>query len=191
LVVIVPRVKPAHRRLFTFPDPVNETSARLVAAGVVLMGVAVALLDQHWLLALLAYGFVARVLSGPRFSPLGRVVTQFVTPRLPVRHRLVPGPPKRFAQGIGAVLSVAALVAHLGFGATGLAEVLVGAIVAAAMLEAVFAFCLGCVIFGWLIRVGALPESACADCADISERLAGAGLGSTTEGAGGSTRRAQ
>jgi hypothetical protein len=158
--------------LFSFPNPVNETSARLVAAGVVAMSVAAAVLDQHWLFPVIAYGFVARVLTGPTLSPLGQLVTRVVTPRLRVAHRLVPGPPKRFAQGIGATLSVAALVAHLGFGATGLAEVLVGAIAVAAFLEAAFAFCLGCVLFGGLVRLGAVPESVCEACADISDRLA-------------------
>ncbi len=157
--------------IFSFPNPVNETSARLVAAGAVLMCLSAAVFDQHWLFPVIAYGFVARVLAGPRFSPLGQLVTRVITPRLPVRHRFVPGPPKRFAQGIGATLSVAALVAHLGFGATGLAEVLVGAIAAAAFLEAAFAFCLGCTIFGWLMRAGVVPESVCLECADISERL--------------------
>src|SRR4051812_30229823 len=54
--------------LFEFPDPVNEVSARLVAGGVVAMCVAI-LAGQTWLIAVLAYGFVARVLTGPTLSP--------------------------------------------------------------------------------------------------------------------------
>ncbi|HLM49701.1 MAG TPA: DUF4395 family protein, partial [Solirubrobacteraceae bacterium] len=61
------------RELFSFPNPVNEVSARLVAAGVVAMAVA-ALLGPRWLLVPLAYGFVARVLTGPTLSPLGQLV---------------------------------------------------------------------------------------------------------------------
>src|SRR5688572_29331661 len=99
------------QRLFGFPNPVNETSARLVAAGVIVQALAFLLLRQWWLLVPIAYGFVARVLSGPRFSPLGQFVTRVVTPRIATEHVFVPGPPKRFAQGMGAAFSVSALAA--------------------------------------------------------------------------------
>ncbi|MGE0881832.1 MAG: DUF4395 domain-containing protein [Acidimicrobiia bacterium] len=160
------------RHLFQFPDPVNEVSARLVAAGAVVMSVLVAVLHQHWVLVPLAYGFVARVLTGPTLSPLGQFVTRVLTPRLGVAPKNVPGPPKRFAQGIGATLSVSAVVAHVGFGATGLAEVLVGLIAVAAFLESAFAFCLGCKIFAGLMRLGVIPENVCEACNDISKRIA-------------------
>lgn len=151
-------------RLFGFPHPVNEVSARLVAAGVLVMCVAAIALDQAWLTAVIAYGFVARVLTGPTLSPLGLLVTRVITPRLPVRAKLVAGPPKRFAQGIGATLSVAAAVLALGFGQAGAAYLLLGAIAVAATLESVFAFCVGCTIFGGLIRLGLVPEAVCEQC---------------------------
>src|SRR5258708_27021977 len=122
-------------QLFSFPNPVNEVSARLVAAGVVVLGAVTIALDQPWLLIPLAYGFVARVLSGPTLSPLGQFVTRFVTPTLPFAPKFVAGPPKRFAQGIGATLSVTAAIAHFGFGATGVAYVLVGLIIVPATLH--------------------------------------------------------
>lgn len=153
--------------LFSFPDPVNEVSARLVAGGVAVLSVLTIALDQPWLLVPLAYGFVARVSTGPTLSPLGQFVTRAVTPRLRVPPKYVPGPPKRFAQGIGATLSVAAVVLHFGFGATGAAYVLVGAIAFAATLESVFAFCVGCKIFALLMRAGVIPESVCERCNDI------------------------
>ncbi len=57
-------------RWLEFPNPVDEVSARLVAAGVVLLTAAILLSGAWWLLAALGFGFVARVLSGPRLSPL-------------------------------------------------------------------------------------------------------------------------
>jgi hypothetical protein len=42
--------------LFSFPNPVNEISARLVAGGVVLMALAAIVFDQPWLTAIIAYG---------------------------------------------------------------------------------------------------------------------------------------
>jgi len=163
------------RRLFSFPHPVNEVSARLVAAGVVVICAVTLLTRQPWLLVPLAYGFVARVLTGPTLSPLGQLTTRVVTPALGAAERPVPGPPKRFAQGIGATLSVAAVVAHFGFGATGLAWVLVAMILAAATLEAALGFCLGCRIFALLMRAGVIPEEVCEACGDLSRRPAGAG----------------
>jgi Domain of unknown function (DUF4395) len=153
--------------LFSFPDPVNEVSARLVAGAVVAMSLTAIAFDLPWLTAVIAYGFVARTLTGPTLSPLGQLVTRVVTPRLRVAPRLVPGPPKRFAQGIGAALSSTAAVLALGFGQHGAAYVVLGALAAAATLEAVFALCLGCRIFALLMRTGIIPDEVCARCNDL------------------------
>lgn len=159
------------RKLFTFPNPVNEVSARLVAGGVVLLTLVIVLGGQHWAIGLLAYGFVARMLTGPKLSPLGQFVTRVLTPALPFQEKLVAGPPKRFAQGIGATLSVSAAVLHFGFGATTAALVLVGMITVAATLESVFAFCLGCTMFAGLMKLGVVPETVCEDCNNIWDRI--------------------
>jgi hypothetical protein len=164
---VPPRVLP---RLFRFPDPVNEVSSRLVAAGVVLLCAATLITRSPWLLVPLAYGFVARVATGPTLSPLGQLVTRVVTPALHVPARPVPGPPKRFAQGIGASLSVAAAMSAFGFGLITPALVLVGAITVAATLESAAGYCIGCKLFALLMRVGVVPASVCATCADIGLR---------------------
>ncbi len=158
--------------LFGFPNPVNEVSARLVAAGVAVLCALTLVVDQPWLMVPLAYGFVARALTGPKLSPLGQLVTRVVTPRLPVEPSLVAGPPKRFAQGMGATMSTAAVVLHFAFGAIGAAKALVAMILLAATLESVFALCIGCKVFGLLMRTGVIPERVCADCGDIWARRA-------------------
>jgi hypothetical protein len=151
--------------LLSFPDPVDEVSARLVAGGVVILAAATIALDQPWLLALLAYGFLARMLTGPRLSPLGLLVTRVVRPRIPAAPRLVPGPPKRFAQGVGLAFSATAALLALGFGQTGAAYVVLGALIAAASLEAVLGLCLGCKAFAVLMRLGVVPQRVCERCA--------------------------
>jgi len=156
--------------VFTFPNPVNDYAARTVASGVVLMCVAAMVLRQPWILLPLAYGFWARVLSGPRFSPLGQLATRVVAPRLPWSPKLMPGPPKRFAQAIGAVFSTTALVLWFGFGLAGATWVVVAMLAAAAFLEAAFGICLGCKGFALLMRIGIIPESVCLECADITTR---------------------
>ena len=158
------------RKLFGFPNPVNETSARLVAGGVVAQGVAFLAVRQWWLLVPLAYGFLARVLAGPRFSPLAQFVTRIATPRLDIEHRFVPGPPKRFAQGMGLTFSGGALVAW-SLGAQPVSYVLISGLVVAALLESVFALCLGCLVFNRLMRWGIIPAEVCAECNDVNRQL--------------------
>ena len=158
------------RELFAFPNPVNEKAARAVA-GVVLVTALVTLATSwYWLLVPLAYGFWARVLTGPTLSPVGWLAQNVVGPRLGER-KPVPGPPKRFAQGMGAAMSTAALVLALIAGAHTAADVVLGLIVVAAGLESIFAYCLGCKVFGLLMRLGIVPETVCAECADVSLRI--------------------
>ena len=154
-------------RLFDFPHPVNEVSARLVAGTVVVLALVTILFDIPWLTVVIAYGFVARVLTGPTLSPLGQLVTRVVTPRLPFQAKYVPGPPKRFAQGIGAVFSVTAAILALGFGETDAAYVVLGLLAVAAGLEAVFALCLGCKVFALLIKTGLIPQQVCERCVGV------------------------
>jgi hypothetical protein len=158
------------RSLFSFPNPVNEVSARLVAAGVVVMCVVAIATDQPLLTLVIAYGFLARALAGPTLSPLGQLVTRVITPRLPFAAKPVPGPPKRFAQAIGAVLSVTAAVLVLGFDQRLAGWVVLSLVVVAATLESVFAYCLGCKLFAGFMRVGLIPEAVCEECNDIWNR---------------------
>jgi hypothetical protein len=153
-------------RIFTFPNPVDEISARLVATGVVVMVSATLATGQWWILVPLVYGFAARVAAGPRFSPLGLFATRVIRPRLTAAPRLVPGPPKRFAQAVGAAFSGLAAVLVLA-GAHGAATVVLAMLLAAAALEAFAGLCLGCKVFALLMRVGVIPQDVCAECGDL------------------------
>jgi hypothetical protein len=155
------------KRILSFPDPVDEVSARLVAGGVVLLSALALATGSSWLVGLIALGFIARVLSGPTLSPLGQLVTRGIRPRLAVAPRYVPGPPKRFAQGMGAVVTTVAAVLALGFDESLLVQVLLVGMIVAATLESVFAICLGCKVFALLMRIGIVPESVCERCATL------------------------
>lgn len=137
-----------------------------------MLGIVALATGSHWLLVPLALGFWARVLAGPRFSPLALLATRVIAPRLG-RPKDVAGPPKRFAQGIGATITTAGVLA-LALGWTTVTTVLLAALVVAATLESVFALCVGCQVFALLMRVGILPDTLCVECADISRRLASA-----------------
>jgi hypothetical protein len=154
--------------LLAFPNPVNEKAARSVAAGVVLLSAITLATQAWWLIVPLALGFWGRVLTGPTLSPLGQLATRVVAPRLGT-PRYVSGPPKRFAQGMGAALTTLAAVFALTGEHTG-AAILLGLVVVAALLESALGFCVGCKVFGLLMRVGVIPSAVCAECADIWSR---------------------
>lgn len=161
-----------HPGLFSFPNPVNDVAARTVATGVVAVALLFVVTGWGWVLLPLTYGFIARVLTGPTLSPLGRIATQVVAPRLPEHEKLLPGPPKRFAQGIGVVFTVAASALWLA-GAPVAARFVVAMLAGAAFLEAAFGFCLGCKVFALLMKVGIVPERVCEECNDLSLRIPG------------------
>ena len=156
--------------LFDFPNPVNETSARVVATGVVGMAAAAVVADQPWLTIPLTYGFAARVATGPRMSPLGRLATEVVTPRLPVAHKFSPGPPKRMAQAMGLAMSGTALLLNYRYGKRRAAKAVLAVLTAAAGLEAGLGLCLGCKLFQLGMRVGLVPPSVCEECNNIWAR---------------------
>jgi hypothetical protein len=156
--------------VFRFPNPVNEYAARTVAAGVLVMAVAAIAFQQPWILIPLAYGFWARVLTGPTLSPLGQLATRVVAPRLPGGPKPVAGPPKRFAQGVGVVFSTSAVILWFGFGLATATWAVVALLACAATLESVFGICVGCMAFGYLMRAGVIPDEVCVACSDITLR---------------------
>ncbi|GAC01287.1 hypothetical protein GONAM_24_00430 [Gordonia namibiensis NBRC 108229] len=157
------------REVLTFPNPVNDYAARTTAGLVVVLAVIAVAVDNPILYGILALGFALRVASGPTLSPFGQLSVKFIVPKVVRKEKLVPGPPKRFAQTIGLVVSGTAFVLSLfGFGLA--AQITTGVLILAATLESVFGFCLGCTIFGFLQRAGIIPESVCEACNNISLR---------------------
>ncbi|MBT2595782.1 DUF4395 domain-containing protein [Arthrobacter sp. ISL-72] len=154
------------RKVFEFPNPVNEYAARITAGLVVVLAAVTMLTGWGWGLALIAAGFWLRVLFGPRISPLAQLSVRVLAPRLG-RAKLVPGPPKRFAQGIGAAMSTASALL-LAAGLAPAAWTLLSVLVVAASLEAFAGFCLGCAIFGFLQHRGLIPEEICEACNNIT-----------------------
>ena len=152
------------RQLFSFPNPVNEISARLVAGMVVVLSLAAIVTEQPVLFAILAYGFLARVATGPTLSPMGLLATRVIVPVLGNPSRPVPGPPKRFAQTIGLAFSTTALVLLLTLDSAMAARSVLAVLTVFAALEAFAGFCAGCFVFGYLIRWGVIPESVCREC---------------------------
>ncbi len=151
-----------------FPNPVNEYAARSTAGLVVILAIVTIALNNPVLYVVITLGFLLRVISGPTLSPLGQLSVRVIVPGLGLT-RMVPGPPKRFAQAIGLTITgVASVLALLGYGIA--AQITVALVVVAALLESVFGICMGCIIFGFLQRRGVIPDSVCEACNNITLR---------------------
>ena len=155
--------------MFSFPRTVNEKAARVVAGGVALIALVALVASAQWLLIPLALGFWARVLTGPTLSPLALLATRVVAPRLgPPKE--VSGPPKRFAQAMGATITTAGSICL----AAGLRHAAPTCCSprwwSPRRSSPCSRYCLGCQIFGLLMRAGLVPDEVCAECADIWAR---------------------
>jgi hypothetical protein len=71
---------------------------------------------------------------------------------------------------MGAFMSTLALVLAFAVSHTA-ADVVLILFLPAAGLESIFGYCVGCKIFGGLMRLGVVPATVCAECADMSGRL--------------------
>jgi hypothetical protein len=150
-------------RLFAFPNLVNDYAARLVAGAVATMAIMIVFFDVGWMVGLLAYGFLARVLTGPRLSPLALLATRVLIPLAGNPEKPVPGPPKRFAQAIGVGFSSTGLVLML-LGAVTASKVVIGVLCLFALAESLVGFCAGCFVFSYLMAWGVIPSAVCEAC---------------------------
>ena len=156
------------RNVFSFPHPVNEVAARAVAGMVVALTVVIIVTDLRWLTFVLAYGFLARVLTGPTLSPMGLLATRVIAPKVIKRHKPVAGPPKRFAQTVGLAFSATALVLAYTVSSLVAAKAVLGVLLLFATLESLAGFCAGCFVFGYLMRWGLVPRDVCERCNNLS-----------------------
>ena len=157
------KISQTFSKVFSFPHPVNEIAARMVAGMVVIVTLVTILLDLPWIMLVLAYGFLARVLTGPTLSPMGLIATRMLAPKINM-YKYVAGPPKRFAQMVGLVFSIIALVLHYGFGLGIEAKIVLGVLAVFASLECIVGFCTGCFVFGYLMRWGLIAQEVCDKC---------------------------
>ena len=104
------------------------------------------------LLAVQAALFATGAVRGVQATPHAWLFRTVVRPRLSPPTEWEAAQPPRFAQAVGLGFAVVGLVAFLA-GATVLGQVAVGAALVAALLNAVFAFCLGCEVYLLVRRI--------------------------------------
>lgn len=131
---------------------IDVRGPRFGAAVTTVVLAVVLITGSAWLLAWQTFAFALGAAGGVGRSPYGHVFRALVRPRLgPPTEFEAPEPP-RFAQGIGLVFALVGLVGFtVGPGWLGL--VATGAALAAAFLNAVFGYCLGCEMYLLVRRV--------------------------------------
>jgi hypothetical protein len=154
----------------SFPDLVDEVKIRIVAGFVVLLSITILVTGHFWIAYLLAVNYILSLSLGPRFSPLAFLAEFLVLPILQTRKKLIPGPPKRFAQLIGALLSLTILFGYYYFGNILLAKSVIFGLLFFSTLESVVGFCTGCFIFNLLMRAGLIPAPICEKCMNLSKQ---------------------
>ena len=144
----------------------------MVAGMVMALALTIIVFDVRWLTAVLAYGFLARVLTGPTLSPMGLLATRVLVPLIGNREKPAAGPPKRFAQSVGVVFSFTALALYFVTDGITASRIVLGVLSVFAALEAGLGFCAGCMVFNYAMRWGLIPESMCEECRVDYELLA-------------------
>lgn len=98
------------------------------------------------LLIIQTFAFGAGSLLGLRYQPYGWVFRRFVRPRLGAPAELEDERPPRFAQSVGLFFAVVGLIGAFA-GAPVVFYVATGFALVAALLNAVFDYCLGCELY--------------------------------------------
>jgi hypothetical protein len=103
------------------------------------------------LTAIQAVLFATGALRGVQHTPHAALFRRFVRPRLSAPSELEDPAPPRFAQAVGLVFTAIALIGYV-TGATLLGQIAIGLALVAALLNAIFRFCLGCEMYLLLKR---------------------------------------
>lgn len=114
----------------------------VLAVALVLMGTTAGTVLVAWQTIVFALG----ALVGLQAQPYGIVFRRLIRPRLSPPVEMEDAAPPRFAQAVGLIFMVVALVALIA-GSTVVATVAVAFALAAAFLNAAFNFCLGCEMY--------------------------------------------
>ena len=133
----------------------NEIDARgpRFSAALTTVVLAIALVTgSEWVATFQAIVFAIGAIKGPQFTPYAFIYRTLIKPRLKSPLRTEDVRPPKFAQSIGLIFALVALVGSAA-GAPVVFTVAIAAALAAAFLNAAFDFCLGCQIYLLLARL--------------------------------------
>ncbi len=130
----------------------DPRGVRFSAACTSVVLVLVLLSSSGWLAAAQAVVFGVASIGGMRFAPYGVLYRLLLAPRLAPPAEREDSAPVRFSQTVGLVFTVVAAAGYLS-GLTVLGLIATAFALVAALLNAVFGFCLGCEMYALLARL--------------------------------------
>ena len=134
------------------PTLIDVRGPRFSAAITVIV-LAIALATQNaWVLALQAVVFAIGAIRGPQFTPYAIIFKRVVKPRLRGEVVTEDSRPPQFAQSVGFVFALVGLLGAA-IGSSLVFGIAVGFALAAAFLNSVFNYCLGCEMYLLVLRI--------------------------------------
>ena len=123
------------------------------SATITVIVLAIALATQNaWVLALQAVVFAIGAIRGPQFTPYAFIFKRVVKPRLRGEVVTEDSRPPQFAQTVGFIFALVGLLGAA-IGAVLVFNIAVGFALAAAFLNSVFNYCLGCEMYLLVLRI--------------------------------------
>ena len=134
------------------PTLIDVRGPRFSAAITVIV-LAIALATQNaWILALQAVVFAIGAIRGPQFTPYAFIFKRVVKPRLRGEVVTEDSRPPQFAQTVGVIFALVGLLGAA-IGSSLVFGIAVGFALAAAFLNSVFNYCLGCEMYLLVLRI--------------------------------------
>jgi hypothetical protein len=123
------------------------------SATITVIVLAIALATQNaWVLALQAVVFAIGAIRGPQFTPYAFIFKRVIKPRLRGEVVTEDSRPPQFAQSVGFVFALVGLLGAA-IGSSLVFGIAVGFALAAAFLNSVFNYCLGCEMYLLVLRI--------------------------------------
>ena len=123
------------------------------SATITVIVLAIALATQNaWVLALQAVVFAIGAIRGPQFTPYAIIFKRVVKPRLRGEVVTEDSRPPQFAQTVGFIFALVGLLGAA-IGSSLVFGIAVGFALAAAFLNSVFNYCLGCEMYLLVLRI--------------------------------------
>ena len=123
------------------------------SATITVIVLAIALATQNaWVLALQAVVFAIGAIRGPQFTPYAFIFKRVVKPRLRGEVVTEDSRPPQFAQTVGFIFALVGLLGAA-IGSVLVFSIAVGFALAAAFLNSVFNYCLGCEMYLLVLRI--------------------------------------
>jgi len=123
------------------------------SATITVIVLAIALATQNaWVLALQAVVFAIGAIRGPQFTPYAFIFKRAIKPRLRGEVVTEDSRPPQFAQSVGFIFALVGLLGAA-IGSSLVFGIAVGFALAAAFLNSVFNYCLGCEMYLLVLRI--------------------------------------